>query len=233
MDDSDTLEFSDILASTMHDTKNSLGMLYNTLDTLIGQCQEKGCPVQKDHFLLQYELRRLNHNFIRMLSLYKAQKANFPISLDYHSVSDCLDEAIVVNEPLLTSKGIDIELQCPEDLFWSFDKELIMGILDSMLNNEYLYTKDKLMVSAKREEEYLVIRLEDNGPGYPDCFLMDSRRKGGPAGSHVSFLTGSTGLGLYFSVLVAKSHTREGREGFIRTMNGGIYNGSVFSLYLP
>jgi len=233
MDDSDTLEFSDILASTIHDTKNSLGMLYNTLDTLIGQCQEKGCPVQKDHFLLQYELRRLNHNFIRMLSLYKAKKANFPISLDYHSVSDCLDEAIVVNEPLLTSKGIDIELQCPADLFWSFDKELIMGILDSMLNNEYLYTKDKLMVSARREEEYLVINLEDDGPGYPDCFLMDSRWKSGSAGSHVSFLTGSTGLGLYFSALVAKSHTREGREGFIRTMNGGIYNGGVFSFSLP
>ncbi|MBA4422499.1 MAG: sensor histidine kinase [Syntrophus sp. (in: bacteria)] len=217
----------------MHDTKNSLGMLYNTLDTLISQCQEKGCTVQKDHFLLQYELRRLNHNFIRMLSLYKAKKANFSISLDYHSVSDCLDEAIVVNEPLLTSKGIDIELQCPEDLFWSFDKELITGILDSMLNNEYLYTKDKLMVSAGREDGYLVIQLEDNGPGYPDCFVMDSRQNSGSAGSHVSFLTGSTGLGLYFSFLVAKSHTRDGREGFIRTMNGGIYNGSVFSLYLP
>jgi K+-sensing histidine kinase KdpD len=233
MDDSDTLEFSDILASTMHDTKNSLGMLYNTLDTLISQCEGKGCLVRKDHFLLQYELRRLNHNFIRMLSLYKARKANFPISLDYHSVSDCLDEAIVDHEPLLTSKGIDIELQCSADLFWSFDKELIMGILDNMLNNEYLYTKNKLMVSARREEEYLVIRLEDDGPGYPDCFLMDSRRKSGSAESHVSFLTGSTGLGLYFSVLVAKSHKREGREGFIRTMNGGTYNGSVFSLYLP
>jgi two-component system, OmpR family, sensor histidine kinase SenX3 len=233
MDDSDTLEFSDILASTMHDTKNSLGMLYNTLETLISQCQEKGCTVQKDHFLLQYELRRLNHNFIRMLSLYKAKKANFPISLDYHSVCDCLDEAIVVNEPLLTFKGIDIELQCPADLFWSFDKELVMGILDSVLNNEYRYTKDKLMVSARREEEYLVIQIEDNGPGYPDCFLLDSRQKSGSVGSRVSFLTGSTGLGLYFSFLVAKSHTKDGREGFIRTMNGGTYNGSVFSLYLP
>ena len=233
MDDSDTLEFSDILASTMHDTKNSLGMLYNTLDALISQCQEKGCTVQKDHFLLQYELRRLNHNFIRMLSLYKAKKANFPISLDYHSVRDCLDEAIVVNEPLLTFKGIDIELQCPSDLFWSFDKELIMGILDSMLNNEYRYTKDKLLVSARREEDYLAIQIEDNGPGYPECFLMDSRQKSGSAGSRVSFLTGSTGLGLYFSFLVAKSHTRDGREGFIRTMNGGTYNGSVFCLYLP
>jgi len=233
MDDNDTLEFSDILASTMHDMKNSMGMLYNTLDTLISECREKGCSVQEDHFLLQYELRRLSHNFIRMLSLYKAQKATFAISLDYHLVGDCLDEAIVINEPLLTSKGIDIELKCPKNLFWTFDKELVMGILDSMLNNEYLYTKDKLLVSARTENEYLVIQLEDNGPGYPEGFLMDSRRKSGPGESRVSFLKGSTGLGLYFSALVAKSHTREGREGFIRTMNGGIYHGGLFSLYLP
>lgn len=233
MDDSDILEFSDILASTMHDTKNSLGMLYNTLDTLISRCQDKGCPVQKDHFLIQYELRRLNHNFIRMLSLYKSRKASFPVSLDYCSVHDCLDEAIVVNEPLLSSKGIDIELRCPDDLYWSFDRELVMGILDSMLNNEYLYTKDRLMVSAGEEEGYLVMRLEDNGPGYPEGFLIDSREKSRPAASRVSFLTGSTGLGLYFSALVAKSHARNGREGFIRTTNGGIYQGSVFSLYLP
>jgi len=233
MDDSDVLDFSDILASTMHDTKNSLGMLYHTLEAMIGRCQERGCPVQKDHYLLQYELRRLNHNSIRMLSLYKAKKAKFPISLDYHSVGDCLDEAIIVNEPLLSSKGVDIELECPTDLFWSFDRELIMGILDSVLNNEYLYTKDRLTVSAGSKDGYLVIQLEDNGPGYPEYFLMDSREKSGSAGSHVSFLTGSTGLGLYFSALVAKSHTKEGREGFIRTMNGGRYNGSVFTLHLP
>mgnify|MGYP003592043576 CR=1 FL=1 len=233
MDDSDILEFSDILASTMHDTKNSLGMLYNTLDTLISQCRERGCSVPKEHFLIQYELRRLNHNFIRMLSLYKARKDIFPVSLDYGSVYDCLDEAIVTNEPLLSSKGIDIELECPERLFWSFDRGLVMGILDSMLNNEYLYTKDKLRVSAEKKDDYLVIRLEDNGPGYPEGFLMDSREKSRFAASRVSFLTGSTGLGLYFSALVAKSHTRNGRDGFIRTANGGIYNGSVFSLYLP
>jgi two-component system sensor histidine kinase SenX3 len=233
MDDRDTLDFADILASTMHDTKNSLGMLYHTVDTLIGQCQARGCAVGKDLFLLQYELRRLNHNFIRMLSLYRAQKTHFPVRLDYHAVGDCLDEAIMVNEPLLSSKGIDIELQCPGDLFWTFDRELVMGILDSMLNNEYLYTKDKLVVSAGTEEGYLVIRLEDNGPGYPEGFLLDSRHPGGPADSPVSFLTGSTGLGLYFSSLVAGAHTRDGQKGYIRTTNGGRYGGSVFSLYLP
>ena len=62
---------------------------------------------------------------------------------------------------------------------------------------------------------------------------MDSRQLGGPADSPVSFLTGSTGLGLYFSSLVAGAHTRDGRKGYVCTANGGKWGGSVFSLFLP
>lgn len=233
MDDRDTLAFSDVLASTAHDTKNSLGMLYNTVEQLIVQCQQRGCEVQRDLFLLQYELRRLNHNFIRVLALYKAQQNCFSLRIDYQSVGDCLDEAILGNEPLLSSKGIEIVLECEETLFWAFDKELIMGILESALNNEYLYAKDKIRVSAGTEAGFLWIRMEDNGPGYPQAFLMDSRKIALPADRSVSFLTGSTGLGLYFAAQVAAAHTREDRAGYLVTANGGTYGGSVLTLYLP
>ena len=88
-------------------------------------------------------------------------------------------------------------------------------------------------VSAVTEGGYLRIQMEDNGPGYPESFLLDSRepQAGGPGG--VSFLTGSTGLGFYFASLVARSHTREERAGYVVTENGGTLGGSVFSLCLP
>lgn len=232
MDDIHTLNFSDILASTVHDTKNSLGMLYSTLDEMVNQCRQKGCTGQKDLFLLQYEIRRLNHNFIRLLALYKARNASFAINIDYHGVYDCLEESIIENEPLLSSRGIDIELDCPDDLFWAFDKELVIGILDNVLNNAYRYTKDKLRVSAGKEDDYLVIKLEDNGEGYPAALTVEGSEHE-DFGSKISFLTGSTGLGLYFSMLVANSHTRDTRKGFIRATNGGAFGGGVFSLYLP
>ena len=232
MDDIHTLDFSDILASTVHDTKNSLGLLYNTLETMINQCQASGCTAQNDLFMLQYEIRRLNHNFIRLLALYKTQKKAFSVNIDYQDVYDCLEEAILENEPLLSSRGIDIELDCPPALFWTFDKALVMDILDNTLNNAYRYTKDKLHMSASEENGYLVIRLEDNGSGYPASLLMDGKELY-TLDPHISFLTGSTGLGLYFSMLIAGSHIREGRTGFIKTANGGFYGGGVFSLYLP
>ena len=232
MDDIRSLDFSDILASTIHDTKNSLGMLYNTMDTMIGQCQARGCTAQSELFILQYELRRLNHNFIRLLALYKTQKKSFTVNIDYENVFDCLEETIIENEPLLSSRGIDIELDCPPSLFWAFDKALVTDILDNALNNAYRYTQDKLRLSAGMENNYLVICLEDNGAGYPATLTIDSNNFQS-LDPHVSFLTGSTGLGLYFSMLIAGSHTREGRTGYIKTENGGFYSGGVFSLYLP
>lgn len=232
MDVVPSLDFADVLASTIHDTKNSLGMLYNSLDSMIGQCREKGCTGQNDLFLLQYEIRRLNHNFIRLLTLYKAQKASFALSVDYHAVNDCLEEAILENEPILSSRGIDIELDCPSGLFWAFDRGLVMGIFDNVINNAYRYTKDKLRVSALQEGEFLAIHLEDNGAGYPAPLVIEEKVPGDYI-PPVSFLTGSTGLGIYFSLLVARSHTRDGRSGFIKIRNGGTYGGGVFSLYLP
>jgi len=232
MESQDELTFSDVLASTMHDTKNSLGMLYNTLEEMIGRCQERQCDAQHEFYLLQYEIKRLNNILIRLLSLYKAKKNQLLINLDLHCVRDCLEESVVQNAPLLNSKGIEIDLDCPGDLFWVFDYNLVLGVIDNIMNNTYRYTRDKVRISAFREEEFLVIRIEDNGPGYPQQLLrqVNSDRHNG---NSVSFDTGSTGLGLYFSCLVAKSHNSGERRGYYLTENGGSLGGGRFSLYLP
>jgi hypothetical protein len=52
-------------------------------------------------------------------------------------------------------------------------------------------------------------------------------------GNPVSFLTGNTGLGLYFSKLAARSHERNNRRGYIKVANGGSIGGGIFSLCLP
>jgi K+-sensing histidine kinase KdpD len=232
MESQDELTFSDVLASTMHDTKNSLGMLYNTLEEMIGRCQERRCDVQHEFYLLQYEIKRLNNTLIRLLTLYKANKNQLLINLDLHCVRDCLEESIVQNAPLLNSRGIEIDLDCPGDLFWVFDYSLVLGVIDNIMNNTYRYTRDKVRISAISEEAFLVIRVEDNGPGYPQQLLRQVNSTFNN-GNPISFDTGSTGLGLYFSCLVAKSHHNGDRSGYYLTENGGSLGGGRFSLYIP
>ncbi|MGA3209146.1 MAG: HAMP domain-containing sensor histidine kinase [Syntrophales bacterium] len=226
------MEFLDILASTLHDMKNSLGILFNTLEESIEQCREKECSSYGRFFTLQYEIKRLNHSMIRLLSLYKKEKSQFIINVDYYPVDEIVDDIIIQNKPLLSSKGIQIETDCPEGLFWTFDRNLVSGVLENVLNNCFRYTKDKVRISADKEGEYLLLRIEDNGRGYPECMLVHDKEELSYKRT-IDFDTGSTGLGIYFSMLVAKSHTNENREGYISILNGGALGGGAFTIYIP
>jgi two-component system, OmpR family, sensor histidine kinase SenX3 len=232
MNDHESLNFADVLASTMHDTKNSLGMLYNTIEDIMCRCQENSCVVQQEFSSLQHEIKRLSNGMIRLLCLYKAQKERLMINMDLHCVSECLEEAVAQNAHILASKGIAVELDCPGNLFWAFDYHLVLGVIDSVLNNAYRYTRDQVAISATREASYLVIRVADNGAGYPQEMIIHGKD---PSRNIPPVVPGtvSTGLGLYFSSLVAKSHSNKGVTGFISTMNGGTLGGGQFSLYLP
>ena len=52
------MNFSDILASTLHDTKNSLGILFNNLEDIIVRCKDKNCAEYVEFYHLQYEIKR-------------------------------------------------------------------------------------------------------------------------------------------------------------------------------
>jgi two-component system, OmpR family, sensor histidine kinase SenX3 len=226
------IDFLDILASTLHDMKNSLGMLFNTLEEVIEQCKERDCSLSGGFYTLHYEIKRLNNSMIRLLSLYKAERSQFMINIDYYPVDEFIEDIVLQNEHVLSSNGIEIETDCAEGFFWAFDRSLISGVLDNVLNNAFRYAKDKVRISANSEGGYLLLKIEDNGSGYPECMLIDDK-EGSSYKRTINFDTGSTGLGLYFSMLVAKSHTNKDREGYISILNGGALGGGAFTIYIP
>jgi len=228
----DKMDFSDILASTLHDTKNSLGLLFNNLDDIISDCRTKECPSHVEFYNLQYEIKRLNHSLIRLLSLYKAEKSQLAINIDYHSIRDILEDVSAQHEALLNSRGINIETDCDSALFWALDRNLVAGVLDNIINNAFRYTKKKVKISSFAENGYLVIRIEDDGTGYPASMLFNENNNP-EFKKEIDFQTGSTGLGIYFSVMVAAMHENNQKSGFISIANGGSLAGGIFSIYIP
>ena len=226
------MNFSDILASTLHDTKNSLGILFNNLEDIIARCQDKNCAEHLEFYNLQYEIKRLNHRLIRLLSLYKAEKYQMSLNIDYHSIRDILEEVVVQHEILLKSRGIKLTTKCDPALLGAFDRNLIMGVLDNIINNCFRYAKKNVEISAFKENGYLVMRIEDDGTGYPSDMLFN-KDKIPEFRQEINFETGNTGLGLYFSVMVAAMHKNNEKSGFISIYNDEKSGGGVFSIYLP
>ena len=219
-------DISAFLASATHDMKNSIGVLINFLENNISELMP---DAQKNAAPMLYEVKRVNANLIQMLAIYKIGNQFYPFDLTENSIGDFVQEIIQQNKTLLDYSGITLDVDFDEGLTWYFDYELVFGVISHALNNAMHYTKDKLLLSVKEEGGELVMRVEDNGSGYPSSVL----EAGDAVSKGVNFTSGSTGLGLYFSSMVAKLHKNRGKTGGIFLENGGNLGGSCFILRLP
>lgn len=222
-------EVSLFLASAVHHMKNSIAVLIDGLERVLDQVSPAAFPAYHDVAQMMYETKRIHSNLIQLLTLYKVGENRYPFDPLPQSIDDFMLTLVAQQQPMLRSQGITLALDCDEELYWQFDEDLVSGVIGHALNNAIHYTRDKIFLSAKVVDEVLEIRVEDNGFGFPAHMLQE----GINAMHGVDFQGGSTGLGLYFSAMVAKIHQRHGRAGAIYIANGGIHGGGCFILQLP
>ncbi|KPK02741.1 MAG: hypothetical protein AMK71_01290 [Nitrospira bacterium SG8_35_4] len=229
MGDKKLIDFEASLASTTHDMKNSLGMMLNSLDEVVNNCTAENCPSHRHLLHMQYEANRLNNNLIQLLTLYKMDNDQLSMNISHYSVSDLLEETLLQSRPLLEYKDIKISVDCPDDLYWFFDRNLVLGVINNVLNNAFRYAGDRIVVRADELNGCLVISVVDNGNGYPESMLGSSVQ----TNRAVSFQSGNTGLGLFFASMVAMMHKNRDREGYISLSNNEENGGGCFSIILP
>ena len=217
-------DFGSLIASTLHDMKNSLTIVLDSLEACIPDMEAGG---HQRLGQLQVEAKRLNGKMIQLLSFYRMDKAMLSANLAEWNVHDVLLELLLQETPLLESRDIEGELLCGEDLVWVFDRELVTGVLGNAINNAIRHARRQLTLEARCEDGCLVITVQDDGPGYPERMLESTAAAG------VSFASGNTGLGLYFSRTIATMHRRNGQTGHIRLANRDEEGGARFSLHLP
>lgn len=213
-------------ASAMHDMKNSLCVLINFLE---GHHAEFDEALKKKVAPMLYEVKRVNNNLVQMLAIYKVGNEFYPFEMTENSVDEFVSEIVMQNQTLLDDLDVTLELDYDKDLTWYFDRELISGVVSHALNNAMRYTKDKLRLYVANEDDHLLIRVEDNGTGYSSGMI----EAGNAVSKGVDFASGSTGLGLFFTAMVAKLHKHRGKTGSMVLENGGKFGGGCFVLRLP
>ena len=226
---SEKLDFASVLASSVHDMKNSISMLMSSIDELVDETPEPSETQNRVISTLQYEASRVNNDLIHLLSFYRLEQNTLPITLDEHFVVEVLDDQLAYNKMLAEKKGIELALDCDDRLLWYFDAEMVSGVINNVVINAIRYSQQKIILSAQKKGEFLEIAVADDGSGFPEAMLD----KPGSYFNSVDFATGSTGLGLYFANQLAALHRHDGREGYIQLHNGGPLGGGAFSLFLP
>ncbi|HIF51308.1 MAG TPA: HAMP domain-containing histidine kinase [Thiotrichaceae bacterium] len=210
--------------------KNSFSMLLNSVDQAITTADKKD-GANSILSQIQYEGKRVNDDLVGLLAIYRINNGQYSINIEEYSVADFLEENLAQHESMILHRNIEKELECNNDLQWFFDRDLITGVMSNVINNLYKYTKDKILISTSIKDNYLLIQIKDNGPGYPENMLVTHENT--DKEKSISFENSNTGLGLYFSRLVAELHKNKGKNGYITTSNDGIDGGGCFSIYLP
>ncbi|MEE1867657.1 sensor histidine kinase [Pseudomonas auratipiscis] len=227
--DNQGLDFSTVIASTVHDMKNSLSALTQAHGQWLArlpEAQRSG----SEQGVMEHEFTHLNGMLVQLLGLYKLGINQLPMCPDYHELDDFIEAQLAAQQNLLQHRDIlaswRIETASPLGFF---DRELVSSVVANILNNAIRYAGHTLLIMVTDEDDQLVLSINDDGPGFSARML--ERQQDYVQG--IDAQTGSTGLGLYFAAQIAALHERNGVRGRIEIANGGALGGGMFRLYLP
>ena len=227
--DEQTLDFSTVIASTVHDMKNSLAMLMQAHSQWLARLP----PAQREGSelgVIDFEFAHLNGMLVQLLGLYKLGVNQLPLQPAYHELDDFIEAQLASHQEVFASRGIIATYEVdPLSPLGFFDRELVASVLGNCINNAIRYARESLLITVSDEAGQLVLSINDDGDGYPAEML--ERQADYVQG--INHSSGSTGLGLYFANRIAALHQRNGVVGHTEIRNGGPLGGGVFSLYLP
>lgn len=222
------LDFSFVLASSVHDMKNSLCMLLGSLEEMIEKSPPQNSEQENHMSILQYEASRINSELIQLLNIYRLQNKSLPFSIDENYVVETFEDQIARNDILFKTKNIEVIVDCDDDLVWFYDNELLGNVIHNILINSSRYAKSAIKLSAICKDNQLSISIEDDGLGFPDFMLQAALPE-----NNKNSGADSTRLGLFFAAKIASFHKQGGNRGEIKLSNGGDLNGGVFTIVLP
>ncbi|GGW88374.1 sensor histidine kinase [Alteromonas halophila] len=226
---SSQIDFSSVLAAAVHDMKNSLFLLIQSIENLALELPDDDHKALSQVANVHYEASRLNTNLVQILSLYRAELEKLPITVDECFLYDLLHDVVGSNLLYIEQKKIDINIDVDESLSWYLDSELVYLLVNDVVVNALKYGTSNIRLSAQIKNQYLVLTVEDDGDGYPDSMLENSTADM----TELQLSQGRTGLGLFFARLIAAAHRQGDKCGEISLTNGGTLGGSVFEVKLP
>lgn len=221
-----TPDLSALLAGNIHEVKNLLAQLFLALDEASIKAHAD-CPALVQRLTdMRLTGRRVHDRLLHILTVYKAGSGFFSANIDAYDPADIIED-MVHEAQSLAGDRLHIAGLSLAPTSWDLDRYLVESALTNALHNSLRFAAKRIQISAHEEDGYLVLQVEDDGPGYSAAVL-----ERGTEPMH-NLEKGSTGLGLYFSHTAAAAHHRQDRNGLVKIENGGALGGAVFSLWLP
>ena len=214
--------FVDVLASGVHDTKNTL---FDALGRIAAVKTALAAAATPDAELVatlgeaSAAVERSADRLARILSAYRLIRHENPVVLLPTPLQDFAEYV-----RLRASEGwqgtATLQVAPVADDIWFLDRELIADCLVNALANAARYAKEQVALHLHVAGDWLAISVTDDGAGYSD----DIAHGNVPPHS----------VGLFIAAKLASLHQNHGRAGRLTLANrsDGV-SGAVFNMLLP
>ncbi|PCK07252.1 MAG: histidine kinase [Alteromonadaceae bacterium] len=222
-------EFSEFFTVGIADMKNSLNIIMNTMEDVILKSRLEQSDQSERLSSVQYESARLGGELNKLHSIYRLCCSDLQVNVEEEYVRETLEAQINNNYLLFETRGIEVEIECEEDVVWFFDQDLIGCVFNTIIISVARYARSKLLLSASIKDKMLFLEVSDDGEGYPeDMINAPSIFEGAhQAGDKIK------NLGLYYAWKIASCHEHNGIRGSISLSNDSKFGGGRFALSLP
>jgi PAS domain S-box-containing protein len=222
---------SEFVSAVSHELRTPLTSIYGFAETLLREDVQFGDEERRT--FLRYiatESERLTTIVDTLLSVARLESGDLPVRLAPTDVCSVVSEAVRAVEATLLGNAHRFVADLPElPLDAEADREKLRQVLAILLDNAVRYSPSggRVRVAARRVEDAVEVRVEDEGIGIPAAEREHIFRKfyRGEAGSKL-LGSGNTGLGLFIA------------EGLVTAMGGRIWvdssegEGSTFGIAL-
>ncbi len=218
---------ANLLRSISHDLRTPLTSISGNAENLLtnrGAMEEDDkTAVLRDIYEDSIWLIRLTENLLAITRIGEGQT-------QLNRTTDLVDEVITESLRHIRSKAHNIVTDLGDDILLAqMDARLISQVINNLVDNAIKYTPNgsTIRVSAEKQENHIVVRVADHGPGIPDEMKEKVFDMFYTGNSKIADGRRSMGLGLHLCRSIIALHGGE------LTVTDNTPSGCVFSFTLP
>lgn len=208
-----------------HDLKTPIAKILAQID-IINKKQKSQEPISENLLKIKKYSHDLNSYVKNILKISQIEADRFSIKKEPADINEIIQMAFAELRLLAQEKEIQVDLDLEPLFSLNCDKELVKQIILNLIENAIKYSPNgtKVRVSSEELDEFVVIRVSDQGPGIKpsDRDLIWQKF------SRLNDRTEGSGLGLYLVKFFVEAH-----NGAVFVDDNPNEKGSIIGFKLP
>jgi len=153
----------EFVANASHELRTPVSAIMSAVEALQAGAAET--PADRDRFidLIARQAGRLGRLTRSLLILARAQTREEPIQLEPVSLRPLFDEIVASS----AVGSVAVRVDCPDDVIALAQRDVAEQVLSNLLGNALKHSTEVVVLSARTDDDMVVIEVSDSGPGIP------------------------------------------------------------------